>query len=253
MKGKGPPPEEKGEQAPLWIISFADMISLLMAFFVMLLTMSHSARTGKICEEGSGVFQKTMEGFRTSISSYGMPNWFGTERESADFGAEKSHYNVGGSGASSKLDTTRIIDYREEKIRQMYQKLSENAKTMKSQIQGSRPEFTVLPIAFSQGQAVLNSDSQQILNKFINDLSGASASIKTIYVVGLAPEESDETQQWVISTMRAQAVSDYIKTKVASRFAVYSWGAGSGGAWVTREGAISKDSQISIAVLKEHE
>ncbi len=32
--------EERGEGAPLWIISFADMISLLMAFFVMLSTFS---------------------------------------------------------------------------------------------------------------------------------------------------------------------------------------------------------------------
>jgi flagellar motor protein MotB len=32
--------EESGEGAPLWIISFADMISLLMAFFVMLATFS---------------------------------------------------------------------------------------------------------------------------------------------------------------------------------------------------------------------
>jgi outer membrane protein OmpA-like peptidoglycan-associated protein len=35
-----PPEEESGESAPLWIISFADMISLLMAFFVMLSTFS---------------------------------------------------------------------------------------------------------------------------------------------------------------------------------------------------------------------
>lgn len=38
-KGK-PQEEESGESAPLWIISFADMISLLMAFFVMLSTFS---------------------------------------------------------------------------------------------------------------------------------------------------------------------------------------------------------------------
>jgi hypothetical protein len=35
-----PPQEESGEGAPLWIISFADMMSLLMAFFVMLSTFS---------------------------------------------------------------------------------------------------------------------------------------------------------------------------------------------------------------------
>jgi flagellar motor protein MotB len=40
MAGKAKPQEESGESAPLWIISFADMISLLMAFFVMLTTFS---------------------------------------------------------------------------------------------------------------------------------------------------------------------------------------------------------------------
>jgi len=37
-KAKKPQEEESGESAPLWIVSFADMISLLMAFFVMLTT-----------------------------------------------------------------------------------------------------------------------------------------------------------------------------------------------------------------------
>jgi len=41
MENKPKPQEEEGgEGAPLWIISFADMISLLMAFFVMLSTFS---------------------------------------------------------------------------------------------------------------------------------------------------------------------------------------------------------------------
>jgi chemotaxis protein MotB len=39
-KKEAPPEEESGEGAPLWMISFADMMSLLMAFFVMLTTFS---------------------------------------------------------------------------------------------------------------------------------------------------------------------------------------------------------------------
>lgn len=251
MSGKkGPPVEEKGEQAPLWIISFADMISLLMAFFVMLLTMAHS-KTGNICADGAGVFEKTMEGFRSSISAYGVPNWVGLERDNMNFNSQKSHYNI-----NSKVkppEPVRVIDSHEDKIREIYKKLSDDAKTLKSQIQGSKPEFTVLPITFQQGQAVLSPTSQEILNKFIQDLSAASSTIKTIYVVGLAPEETSDTRQWTVSAMRAKSVSDYIKNKLQSRFAVYSWGAGPGGAWVSKEGVISKESQISIAILKTGE
>ena len=56
MKNKAPVVEETGEKSPLWIISFADMISLLMAFFVMLLTMAHD-KSGKIANEGEGIFE----------------------------------------------------------------------------------------------------------------------------------------------------------------------------------------------------
>ncbi|HAL44834.1 MAG: hypothetical protein A2Y12_07960 [Planctomycetes bacterium GWF2_42_9] len=247
---KGPPPEEKGEQAPLWIISFADMISLLMAFFVMLLTMSHTGRTGKLCEEGSGVFEKTMSGFRESISAYGMPGLFGGEKDNVQFTAPKSYYHAGGEKTKT---STRIIDLREDKIRDMYSKLSVQSKTLKSQIQGSKPEFTVLPITFEKGQAVLNAGSIQILNKYIEELYGAADSIKTVYVVGIASDESSESKRWTVSTLRAQAVAEYLKSKVPSRFAVYSWGAGNGGAWVSRDGVVSKNSQISIAVLKSND
>jgi hypothetical protein len=65
MAGKPKPQEEEsGEGAPLWIISFADMISLLMAFFVMLTTFS-------------GFGPKESAKLRKVINATLAPNYYG--------------------------------------------------------------------------------------------------------------------------------------------------------------------------------
>jgi outer membrane protein OmpA-like peptidoglycan-associated protein len=254
MKKHSAPPEEKGETAPLWIISFADMISLLMAFFVMLLTMSTSARSGKLCEEGAGlgVFKKTLGSFKSSIAGFGVPGLF-SKRNIVNLDSEKTYYNFSGGDSSG---SGRIIDAREEKIRRIFKKLSGRAKTLKSQIQGSKPEFTVLPITFEQGQAVLSETSQQLLSKFKEDFEEAgTVGITAVYIVGLAPQETSEKQQWVVSIKRAQVVADFLKSSLSSesQLPIYSWGAGQGGYWVARDGPVSEQSQILIAVLRAND
>jgi len=118
MSRKPPAPvqEEKGECAPLWIISFADMISLLMAFFVMLLTMS-TANSGKLCNEGEGIFEKTLYGFRRSIEGFGMPGLFGEARDGLYLDSSKVYYPISGANDG---EATRTIDAREERVRQAF-------------------------------------------------------------------------------------------------------------------------------------
>ncbi len=250
MKKKGPPVEEKGECAPLWIISFADMISLLMAFFVMLLTMS-TAKSGKLGGEGAGVFEQTLGGFRESVGGFGLPELFGSANESLSFESQKTHYAT--SGEDSNVET-RVIDADEEKIKRLFEELDSKAKTFRAQTQGEQPNFITTPAAFERGLAVLNESGRLFLSKFAADTQNAAGQRRTIYVVGLAVEENSEKQRWTLSSKRAQAAADFLRGIIPAelKWPVYSWGAGTGGQW-TQDSQTNAQSQILIGVLAEND
>ena len=248
-KRKPSPPEEKGECAPLWIISFADMISLLMAFFVMLLTMS-TARSGQLCNEGEGIFEKTLYGFRKSIEGFGLPGLFGTADEGLSFDSAKVYYPINDADDPGAM---RTIDAQEERIRRSYRRLEGRVKTYAAQIHGSDPDFMILPITFAKGQSTLDDSARKSLNTLAAQLAGfAPVERIHLYVVGLAPDESVERRQWLLSARRAQTVADFLHENLPpeTNCRIFSWGAGTGGDWVKNRGPISQNSQIAIAVLK---
>lgn len=247
-----PPPEDKGECAPLWIISFADMISLLMAFFVMLLTMS-TAKSGKLCNEGEGIFEKTLYGFRRSIEAFGMPDLFGTVADVTQFDSSKVYYPV---GEGAEPGVSRTIDASEERIRRDFHRLEGRTRTYEAQIQGGNPNFLVLPVAFAAGQSTLSASAQQVLTRFVADLKGFGAiDSLSLYVVGLAPDEPNLRQQWLVSARRAQAAAEFLQNGLptGTPCRIFSWGAAAGGDWVKKDSPLSAQSQIAIATLRQNE
>jgi outer membrane protein OmpA-like peptidoglycan-associated protein len=255
VKNKPAVVEEKGEKAPLWIISFADMISLLMAFFVMLLTMA-STKSGKLANEGEGIFEATIYGFNKSIEGFGLPGLFGgkpgqygTPRDALYFDSHKTYYPVKGDEGA-----VRTIDAAEERLRRVFNRLGRHATTCKSQLRWGQPDFVVTPITFKQGQFVLDTPAKEFLKKFTADLQESAPGKLRLHIVGLALEETSEKQQWMLSAKRAEAVADFIRGNLPDgiQWSVYSWGVGTGGDWVVQDSVISGQSPIFIAVVREN-
>jgi outer membrane protein OmpA-like peptidoglycan-associated protein len=231
----------EGPNVPVYIVTFSDMTTLLLTFFVMLLSLAH-VQDPELFNKGRGSFVQSMR-------NLGLGMLYNRKR-TPDFGQVKVKHFI---HTPDKLFPGRSIHAKEEEIRRVFKDVSRSMKTLPSQIIAQKTNFLITNIRFPLGQATLNEQARQFLTEFCLDLqqSVGSEAVK-LYVLGLDGDEATEKQQWIISARRAQATADFLKDNLpsASNWPVYSWGAGPGGNWVEQNSPISKKSHILIAVLR---
>lgn len=232
--------EDSSPKVPAYIVTFSDMVTLLLTFFVMLLSLAQM--------QDPEMFNVSRDAFVTSIESAGLGVLMG-KKLTFDFGETKIKYFI--SEPDNDL-VVRSIDAKEEKTRRFFKKVTQTMETKRSQIMAKKNNFSVTNISFSPGESQLNESAKRFLTQFAINLQrdAGSGEIK-LYVLGLARDELTEKQQWILSAKRAQTVADFLKDILPSQFQcpVYSWGAGLGGYWVARDSPAYKQSQILIAVL----
>ena len=230
------------------------MVTLLLTFFVMLLTLADV--------QDAGFYDKGRDAFLQSIRYLGLGVLFG-RKNSPDLGSNKTKYQI---DEPEETPDRRTIDARKEELRRTFEKLKNEMKTVPSQITAKTNNFTPANVHFQPGQAVLNDSAKQYLSEFCTNLiSGARRESLTLYVLGLAPEEKTEQEQLMLSAMRAEIAAKYLRAVLESlldtqnqssvfgnrpEWSVYSWGAGSGGEWAAPDGPGSKASDILIAILR---
>ncbi|MHC4086794.1 MAG: flagellar motor protein MotB [Planctomycetota bacterium] len=234
--------EEDGPNVPAYIVTFSDMTTLLLTFFVMLLSLANV--------QDPELFNVGRNSFVQSMRKFGLGILYNRKR-APEFGQVKIKYFI---ETPDKLFMGRSIHAKEEEIRRVFKELSRSMKILPSQIVAQKTNFSITNIRFPPGQATLNEPAKQFLTEFCLDLQQDSGSrpIK-LYVLGLAGDVPNEAQQWILSARRAQAAAEFLKDTLpsASNWPVYSWGAGPGGNWVGQNSPISNKSHILIAVLRD--
>jgi len=246
LNDKGQAVEEKGSGAPSYLVTFTALVTLLMLFFITLLSFASVQDEGF---PGKGRYTESQESFFRAIRTLGLGMFYG-KKQGPDFGSVKPKYFI---TTPDREFEGRIIDAKGERVRRTFQAVSRSMETMPSQIVAERTNFSVTNIRFPPGDATLNEAASRFLTRFCSDLQqDPDSKAVRLYVLGLAGDEASEKEQWLLSARRAQAAADFLQDILPSRanWPVYSWGAGPGGDWVSQDSPISGQSQILIAVLR---
>jgi flagellar motor protein MotB len=242
MRHSLPPlPEDPKEFAPLWITTFADLISQLFAFFVLLLVMGKTQEAGMLGAVRES-FVYSMKHFGLSGSLYGRDEKAGPHA--------KPVYSV------DKPEQTgeRTLDAKASELHALYQELMQSVDVATGRLVGSQVTYLPKNIAFRRGVAILSNTDKELLTREMAELKAnlPEKEVK-IYILGLASGEKTEWQQWTISAKRAEAVAEFMRGILPEGLGwqVYSWGAGKGGEWTSKEGQMAKEADIMVAVLRK--
>jgi flagellar motor protein MotB len=199
--------QEEAEGTPAWIVSFADMITLLLAFFVLLQSFAK--------EQDPELFQQGQGAFCRSISGFGIPDLlFGKPQHISGLMNKKRHPTE--ESKDSKINRQRVIDIRDAKIRQAFERIKEAIDTKTSKKVPDPTNIMSTPIRFEPGSAVLDTAARKYLVDLAGEL-GRNLNPKRVrfVIIASAPDYPEGKSRWTLSTVRSQAVSEYIKSVLA--------------------------------------
>jgi chemotaxis protein MotB len=235
--------ESAGPSAPAYIVTFSDMVTLLLTFFVLLISLSSI--------QDPELIDATRDAFINSIKYMGLGLVLGKDL-TPEYGKVKTKYFI---TTPENVIQVRTIDAREEEVRRMFRQVSESMKTMRSRLQNDSSAFSVMDVKFPSGSSNIDKAGRDYLEDYAISLrqSCPAGSVK-LYIVATADDVQDKKQQWLLSAQRANAVEQVLQEFLPKEFncPVFSSGAGPQSSLLKADKPID-NSQVFIAVLRTKE
>ena len=227
--------------APAYIVTFSDMVTLLLTFFVMLLSLANT-QDPELVDKGKDAFVRSIKGLGIGLGQ--------GKKLKPKLKYEQSYHKTDMEDASSP---ERLLDAEEEKVRRLFKKISKSMKAIPSQITSSETAFSPTNIKFADNSDELDTNPTNLLYDFCSDLKQSGSNDIKLCIIGLANDAKTEKQRWVLSAKRAHIVSDLLKKTLKEQkldYPVYSWGAGDGGQWTNKDNPFSKELHVLITILR---
>jgi len=213
MIGRKRQPEQKSG-APAYIVSFSDMMTLLLAFFI-LLQIFASTRDPELFSQGRGSFVRALE-------SFGMPGiLLGREHRTALQGKRPSYFV---EGPQDGVPTERVVDAEADRIAQMLDQLRKSSKVDPLVDEPRKPLVFVTPIRFARGKSKLSKKDRSYLTDLWKDMitSGTGDRIE-IEIRGYAQEVRDLSARYAVAASRAAAVERALSEMAAKHRLDREW------------------------------
>ena len=238
-------PEDDGPGVPTWIVSFSDMITLLLSFFVLLQVFAH--------DRDPGLFFVGQGSFRRAIKGLGIPDWLYGKENKPRRQYVKAEHSM--DEDKDKQARRNVLDAEDDKIRRAFDSLKKMWTVQAADRRQEPVAVVATPIRFGRSSASLDRRAKEFLTGFARSLAqNVDPSGVEVYLIGLAAEERDPKRQWMLSAQRAAAAEEFVREIMSSEiqgiaWRTCSWGVGAGGQWCHRHGIIPEQTSIAIVVM----
>lgn len=244
--------QDDGPRVPGWIVSFSDMVTLLLAFFVLLQSFAK--------EQDPDLFFAGQGSFRRAIAGMGIPDWLFGKQDRPEFQHAKLRHPV--PEDKTKPNRDRILSVEDEEIRLRFQQIQNNLQHEISDVREEVVHVEALPVAFraSPGGALEPADAHG-LQRFAQRLKQEFAVRRlSVYVIGVSDEPVDVRSQMVTSARRAAAAEQALRRELGDLVArgswrLHAWGGGAAVLWrdKLRTGRNVPNVTVLLAVMAEGE
>jgi len=239
-------PEAEPGSVPSWVVSFGDMITNLLACFVM---MQAFATT-----QDRTLFNAGMGSYRRAIEQCGLPDWLFGKKTGPEFNYRKIKYPTPSDDTKDDEDRSRIIDMQEDRIRQAFAQMNQAMEASGQEVDDKLLGLTRLNVKYPPGGAELDAAGRGAISRLTAELRQGLAGRKVrLCVIAVVAQGDDDSGRWILSAKRARQAEQYLRAQLApdiraGKVELTSCGAGEGQEWCRRVGLDRPADSIILAI-----